>query len=294
MRCALTHGKGVGIVFSTGEDTFYGEVNKNCVKVQEPDSNLNKKIKNLILKMSMLALSMGLIILILSLIRGYNLIEAILFSLGIVVMFFPESLNVQQNIAYLQSAKKMFKKNIYFKKIQDISTLASVDTLVTNKTGTLTCNSLSATHLCYDMKIWGLRNSNEFSESQYDINNHSFRKLIEVMVNSSTANFKEDITNKNSDQIGDCTVLGDSSEAAMIKFLESILRKKEFNSNLLQERKKFEEIASIPFSTINKWTLNVKLPINNQKQTGGRFIYYIKGAPEKYLVFARHIYIMKV
>jgi sodium/potassium-transporting ATPase subunit alpha len=194
----------------------------------------------------------------------------------------------------------MYGKHVIVNNLEIIETLGAVDVICSDKTGTLTCNNMSVSHMCYDLELYGIKDNqvmvegqkpDDFIERKYDLNNPSFRKLMEIMIHCSTAKFKDDVANVNEKDLIFCKIDGDASEGALIKFLLPLLKKDEFRSDIYQEREKSKLIGGIPFNSDNKWMLHVKLPPKNQQETGGKFIYYIKGAPERVLALcSRHLY----
>jgi sodium/potassium-transporting ATPase subunit alpha len=304
MGCNFTSGSGTCIVFSTGDHTFFGHIARSALDIKRPDSCLTREIKRLVLIMGVIAVTIGVVFLILAFVRGYKAVEAIIFAIGIIVANVPEGLLPQMTVALTLTANKMYEKDVIVNNLEIIETLGAVDVICSDKTGTLTCNRMTVAHMCYDLELHGIhdnmamkegQNPEDFIEKKYDVNNPSFRKLMEIMVHCSTAKFKDDVTNVKDEDLLDCKIDGDASEGALIKFLQPLLKNDQFKSNIYREREKSELIGGIPFNSDNKWMLHVKLPSKNIEDTDGKFIYYIKGAPERVLALcSRHLYKGKV
>ncbi len=296
MGCNFTGGHGVAIVFSTGDHTFFGHIARSTLNIKRPDSCLTKEIKRLVLIMGVIAVSIGVLFLILAFIRGYKAVEAIIFAIGIIVANVPEGLLPQMTVALTLTAKKMQKKNVVVTNLEIIETLGAVSVICSDKTGTLTCNRMTVSHMCYDMSIHGVggsksskqdevlnvaeKPSHDNIEEPYELNNPSFKELLRVMVLGSTCIFDEN--DKETDILKKSTKNGDASEAALIKFAQPI-------RDILQYRAEYDVIHEIPFNSNNKWMLKIVQSKLNPNENDGKFTYILKGAPERVLSFCSHI-----
>jgi len=317
MGCNFTNGEGICIVFSIGDHTFFGHIAKSTLNIKRPDSCLTKEIKRLVHIMGGIAITIGVIFLILALVRGYKAIEAVVFMIGIIVANVPEGLLPQMTVALTLTAKKMQKKNVVVTNLEIIETLGAVSVICSDKTGTLTCNRMTASHICYDMDIFEAKyppNNNIEEEDngnhrtlnvknketsnkmpidkQFDMKNSSFDKLFEIMLVNSTARFdklQEDREKKEKDYNNWSITGGDASEAALIKFAQPIVEN-EYNlkDGVQDYRKNFNIIHEIPFNSNNKWMLKIAKSAKDPNLNNGRYSYYLKGAPERVLSFCTH------
>jgi len=103
--------------------------------------------------MGYVASFLGITFFILALINGYTLLEAIVFLIGIVVANVPEGLLPQLTVALTITAKKMLEFGVLVQNLDIIETLGAVTTICSDKTGTLTLNRMSVSHLVYDKRI---------------------------------------------------------------------------------------------------------------------------------------------
>ena len=300
MGCNFTGGEGVCIVFSTGDHTFFGHIAKSTLNIKRPDSCLTKEIKRLVHIMGGIAITIGIIFLILALVRGYNAIEAVVFMIGIIVANVPEGLLPQMTVALTLTAKKMQKKNVVVTNLEIIETLGAVSVICSDKTGTLTCNRMTVSHLSYDLDIFGMGKEGQADEppnhqiidikdkdaidkiqidKKFDKENSSYKKLFEVMLVNSNARFDKNDEDKN---IYDRSIAGgDASEAALIKFAQPL-------KDIQEYRSKFKTIHEIPFNSNNKWMLKICQPDVDSDKNNGRYTYYLKGAPERVLNFCKY------
>jgi sodium/potassium-transporting ATPase subunit alpha len=152
--CAFTFGDGIGIVFATGDRTFFGTIARATTGTKRPDSLMKKEIQRLIHIMAMIAFTLGIIFLILALFNGYEAVDAVIFMIGIIVANVPEGLLPQMTVALTLTAQRMRDKNVLVSNLEIIETLGATTVICSDKTGTLTCNRMTVSHLYYDGQIF--------------------------------------------------------------------------------------------------------------------------------------------
>ena len=141
MGCNVISGQGRGIVVKTGLDTFMGKMNvkKEIVKEETSFDKGMNHITGLLIKCMVIICIM--VFIIYGMIRG-NINEAILFSLSVAVGITPSMLPMIVNVNLTKGSKALAKKNTLVKSIKSIQNLGAMDTLCTDKTGTLTKNNI--------------------------------------------------------------------------------------------------------------------------------------------------------
>jgi sodium/potassium uptake antiporter P-type ATPase alpha subunit len=303
MGCNFTNGKGIGIVFSTGDNTFFGNIAKSTLNIKRPDSCLTKELKRLVFIMGTIAIIIGVIFLILALTGGYSVVDAIVFMIGIIIANVPEGLLPQITVALTLTAQKMQRQGVLVTNLEIIETLGATSVICSDKTGTLTCNRMTVSHLSYDDDIFGVNNRSPVEieleeeylqnrglvnsrkidiEKQYNTNSNSFQQLLKVIILNTNAKFESD-DDKNGDVLNRKTKDGDASEAALIKFAQPIY-------DITEYRADYDIVHEIPFNSNNKWMLKIIKSVKNPQENQGRYTYLLKGAPEKVLSFCKYYY----
>lgn len=137
MGSNVISGKGIGVVITTGFDTYLGTMNKEISKKKEP-TNYTKEMDSItkLLIKCMIIVSVSVFILF-GVIRN-NWAEAFLFALSVAVGITPSMLPMIVNVNLTKGSKSLEKKKVLVKNIKSIQNLGTIDILCTDKTGTLT------------------------------------------------------------------------------------------------------------------------------------------------------------
>ena len=141
MGTSVVSGNGRGLVIRTGKDTFIGKMNKKT-EVKKDKTTFEEGmslITNMLIRY--MVVICVLVFVIYGLLRN-NLSEALLFALSVAVGITPSMLPMIVNVNLTKGSKNLAKKKTLVKNIQSIQNLGSMDILCTDKTGTLTKNSI--------------------------------------------------------------------------------------------------------------------------------------------------------
>ncbi len=137
MGSNVVSGSGIGAVITTGFDTYLGKMNKEISKKREP-TNYTKEMDSVtkLLIRCMIIVSIAVFVLF-GFIRE-NWSEALLFALSVAVGITPSMLPMIVNVNLTKGSRSLEKKKTLVKNIKAIQNLGTIDTLCTDKTGTLT------------------------------------------------------------------------------------------------------------------------------------------------------------
>ncbi len=271
--CNFTSGNGVGVVFTTGDNTFFGKIANSTTSIERPDTLMKHEIHRLINIMAIVAFSLGIAFFILAFFNGYTAIEAIVFMIGIVVANVPEGLLPQMTVALTLTAQRMLKLGVLVTNLEIIETLGAVDIICSDKTGTLTCNRMTVSHVVYSKTIHTTPISPSMEGDTFENfnqENTDFKMLQRIASLNTDAVFlpssdsEPDVLKKETK--------GDASESAIIKFVQPL-------RDIMDYRKSNPRLVAIPFNSTNKWMLS----INEQEGDSNSkpLLLMMKGAPER-------------
>lgn len=140
-------GKGKGIVFEIGNNTFMGKIANLAEETENKETTLSIELKHFIYIISGVALFLGVSFFIISMILDPDVIINLTFMIGIIVANVPEGLLATVTVALSLTALKMSNKNVLVKNLESVETLGSTTCICSDKTGTLTKNKMVVKHL---------------------------------------------------------------------------------------------------------------------------------------------------
>ncbi len=276
--CNITCGTGMGCVFATGDETFFGKIAAATTQADHPDTLMKREIKRLIIIMAVLAGVLGIAFFILALTNGYTWQESLIFLISIMVANVPEGLLPQITVALALTAERLNHLGVVVSNLEIIETLGAVTVICSDKTGTLTCNRMTVTHVVYNRKIFITPESPIMDGDPFtlvDPECPSFKKLQQVLTLNTDAVFlpRPDGT-LDPDRLKR-EVKGDASEAALVKYADGF-------RSITEYRSACKRLAAIPFNSSNKWMLSINQREHENPDSQPLDV-LMKGAPERVL-----------
>jgi len=139
----VTHGRGLALAVSTGTSTEVGQIAATLEGMAERPTpfqvEVNKMARQMTLIISFLAVVVAAILL---LVLHEPLVDVLLNTLSLAVATIPESLPIVLTFGLALGARQMARQGAVVRKLSVVESLGSVDTICTDKTGTLTQNRM--------------------------------------------------------------------------------------------------------------------------------------------------------
>jgi magnesium-transporting ATPase (P-type) len=258
-------------VVNTGDRTVIGRIAQLVMQTKHIETPLVKEINRLIKLISAMALAIGVVFLIVALAIGYPVLVAIVFVIGIVVANVPEGLLATVTVSLTLTAKRMAKKKVLIKSLSSVETLGSTSTICSDKTGTLTQNRMTVSHLYYNGSV----HTNPGASGAYDANDATCTELLRIAAICNRATFA-DAEQVRGDRaptkvsVQSWATIGDASESALLKLVHVV-------RSVDSWRDANPKLGEIPFNSTNKYQLSIHEPADGS----GRLLLVIKGAPER-------------
>jgi len=279
-------GQAKAVVTATGSKTALGQIAESLEKIETPKTHF--KIKTDLLAKQMAGLAFGCVLLLFLVELFVNhflgLENAFRFAVAALVSAIPEGLPAVLVIVLAIGAHRMSKRNAIVRNLQATETLGVTNVIATDKTGTLTQNTMTAEKiLLLDQEEItvsgdGWKPKGEFIQKEkvfFPLENPQLRKLLHIAcICNKTRLIKEEGADDS------YRIIGDPTEAALVVLAEKAGLRKE----ILWEKEK--RIDDLPFSSELKY--GASLSVLTQEQTEKKEIkeIYVSGAPETVLEFS--------
>lgn len=243
----VSSGNGYMQVTATGASSALGKIIQKVQSVKTPQTPLEKLLVTLTGRLSLLGLALSSIVCTLLVLNGSEFAAALIISLAFAVAFIPEGLPLVLTVILSYGVKQLAGHKAIAKNIGVIEALGGIDTIVTDKTGTITSNQMVVSEVYYPAPSQTARH---LSCLIANLCNHT------TIVSSSTS--------------GKGTIVGDSTEGALLMYSSAQ------GVDPMTTLSEWTIEGEIPFSSIRKY-MAVLCKHNTHSQN--RFA-YLKGAPE--------------
>lgn len=145
MSTITTYGRAEGVVQGTGMQTEMGKIATSLDNAGDEQTPLQKKLDKLGAQLGIMAISICVIIFIISFFQGRDLFDMFLTAISLAVAAIPEGLAAIVAIVLALGVTRMSKIHAIVKKLPAVETLGSVSIICSDKTGTLTQNKMTVT-----------------------------------------------------------------------------------------------------------------------------------------------------
>ncbi len=274
MGTLVAEGSGVGVVVNTGLKTEIGKIAELVFATKEEKTPLQIRLNNLALFLTKVILAVVVFIFILGLFSGHSFLEMFTITIAVAVAAMPEGLVLTVTVMLAFSMQRILKTNVLVKTLLGAEVLGSTTVVCVDKTGTLTEGNMEVTRLITEDPEIDARSD----VPALDANSAEEQLLllrIGVLCNDGyIAQHKEKI------KIDDLS--GNLTERALLLAGHHLGLEQ---TALVKEQPRIDEI---PFDSEKKFmmTLHALDEKNN--------IIYLKGAPEKVLIFCNYVYSHKI
>ncbi len=146
---SVVEGDAIAVVLETGTRTAMGTIAKLTVETTK-ESEFSKGIgrfSRFILRLILITLVVVFVANLLLKDRGANVLELLVFTIALVVSVIPEALPVVTTVSLSHGALRMAKQGVVVKRLTAIEDIGNIQVLCSDKTGTLTENTLTVTEM---------------------------------------------------------------------------------------------------------------------------------------------------
>ncbi len=247
--CSVTYGHGKGVVTAIGNQTEVGKIASMIQAVPDMRTPMQIRLDKLGKTLAIICLAVCIVIMVIGLCYGRNLLEMFMTAVSLAVAAIPEGLPAVSTVVLALGVQRLAKQNAIVRNLPSVETLGSTTVICSDKTGTLTQNKMTVTH------IYAAGN---LSDTAAD--NPVIDELIKMSVIANDAVLGADGQS-----------IGDPTETALI----DAGLKYSINKNTL--KKALPRIAEIPFDSERK--LMTTIHQNNDED----FLVAVKGGLDELL-----------
>lgn len=264
----VAKGRGLFQVNATGMQTKFGQIAHNLSIVEETETPLQKKLKQVTRLIGIAGIISAVLVFIISYMQGSGYFPAFLLAISLAVAVVPEGLPAVMTITLAIGVKEMAKRKSIIRKLSAIEALGSITLIATDKTGTLTTNKMKVKEVYVDDAVY---EQGHFPR----LENHPFRLMLENGVLCSTASLVYVHDH------GKWDVLGDPTEGALLYMSQEVGVPPE------ELRKQWKVVDENSFDSVTKrMSVIVKSQTLNSKS---QQLMFSKGAPESILEISTSI-----
>ena len=145
--CIVVRGHGRAVVFATGFRSQFGRIAELSRKLTRTSSPLEHETRHMVRILTLIAVTMGVVFFIYGLLADRSLWVNLVFMMGIIVANVPEGLLPTFTLSLAMGSLRMAKRQVLVKSLNAVETLGALHVICTDKTGTLTKNTLSVTEV---------------------------------------------------------------------------------------------------------------------------------------------------
>ncbi len=252
----IKRGSAIGIVTAVGEQSEFGQILSELNSIEKKPSAIAEKMKRVTILIGAVAGLAIVLVIVGGVYSGLSIYTLIVLGISVAVSAIPEGLGASVSAALTVGMRRLLKKGILVKDLVSAETMASIDTILTDKTGTLTKGEMS-------MKDLFLNESIGLSEENF--------LLYTFLSSDASYDYKHE------------QFVGDEMDIAIANRLEQSGLFD--NENLYEEfREQYEVLKMLPFSSEKKFFAKFI-----QRREDKKMFVFAKGAPEIILEHATNL-----
>ncbi|MBP3038334.1 cation-translocating P-type ATPase [Bacillaceae bacterium Marseille-Q3522] len=268
MGTMVTRGTGTGVVIATGMKTAMGQIADLLQNAESMTTPLQRRLEQLGKILIVTALFLTLLVVVIGVMQGQDIYTMFFAGVSLAVAAIPEGLPAIVTIALSLGVQRMIKQRAIVRKLPAVETLGCASVICSDKTGTMTQNKMTVTHLWSGGETWtiagvGYEPKGSFYKNEQQVHpgdNKNFQQLLTFGLLCNHAEIiKKDET---------IFIDGDPTDGAL---LVAAMKAGYSRASL---RKHFDIVQEFPFDSTRKM-MTVVIKDKNGKQ------YVVtKGAPD--------------
>ena len=261
----VTYGRGVGVVVAAGMDTQVGQIAGMLDGQDDTDTPLKRKLNAVGKVLTVAGLIVCVLIFAIGALYQRPLVPQFLVAISLAISIIPEGLPATATIVMALGVQRMAKKNALIRRLPAVETLGSATVICSDKTGTLTLNRMTVTHIAVngDFEAGAVTPVEEAARRHPQV----YRELVNAAALCNDASLDPDRPGE---------IIGDPTEGALIFLAQSF----GVDHEGLEDR--YPRVFEQPFDSERKRMTTVH-------EMDGAIIAYTKGAVDELLPLCTHM-----
>ncbi|KAF2115298.1 hypothetical protein BDV96DRAFT_74772 [Lophiotrema nucula] len=285
MGTLVRSGYGQGLVIGTGGNTEFGAISASLQEIESPRTPLQLSMDRLGKELSYMSFGVIGFIMLLGLWRGWQYLEMFQIGVSLAVAAIPEGLPIIVTVTLALGVLRMSKRDAIVRRLPSVETLASVNVVCSDKTGTLTTNHMTVTKIWHFDEPTPVDVTKKSDSEALDSPTRTILRIGNIVNNArlhDTANATASTAAVLSSTMGDDSSatksrwVGQPTDVALLDLIDA------FGEDDVRDRiggRKYET----PFSSERKWMGVVINGSSGTELAPGPDVAYIKGALERVL-----------
>ncbi|WCK53045.1 calcium-translocating P-type ATPase, SERCA-type [Aneurinibacillus sp. Ricciae_BoGa-3] len=287
MGTMVTAGTGYGVVVTTGMMTEMGKIADLINTAETMQTPLQHKLEQLGKILIAVALGLTALVVAVGIWHGQNIYNMFLAGVSLAVAAIPEGLPAIVTVALALGVQRMIRRNAIVRKLPSVETLGSASIICSDKTGTLTQNKMTITHMYVDQTMFEISGTGYAPEGSFTLDQREVRprshavlfKMLQLGVacNNAVLDLQVDKKGLFKKTQENWVITGDPTEGALL------VAGAKANLNREEVETSWTRIGEFPFDSVRKM-----MTVILQDPYGKRML-AAKGAPDMLVGKCSHI-----
>jgi P-type Ca2+ transporter type 2C len=268
----VIRGRGRGVVVNTGSMTMVGQLALDVIGATGGQPPLMHRLEKFSRMVAVVILVAAVVIgAIGELVHGYGLTDMFMFGVALAVSAIPEGLPITITIALAIATTRMARRGVIVRRLAAVEGLGSCTLIASDKTGTLTCNELTAREIrladgrTFEVTGEGFAPVGEVLADGIPVESAAEAGLEPLLLTTVLCN-EADLHHRDNEWIWH----GDPTDVALLSMAHKLGWQRE--TTLVQ----YPQVNEIPFEPEHRFSATYH-------RQDGRIRVFVKGAPERVL-----------
>lgn len=263
----VTYGRGLGVVVSTGMKTEFGKIAKTVQEEQKTETPLERRMNTISKTLISFMLCVCALVAFFGIIRGYAILDMILWGISLAVAAVPEALPAVVTGSLAVGMYEMARRKAIIRRLPAVETLGGTSIICSDKTGTMTKGEMTVRRMYVEDKVIevsgaGYEPKGAFYIDGQEIDSKKSEGLLRLLKASALCNDA-----KLANEKGKWMVIGDTTEGALLVVAAK--------AGIYVEKLNQGRVNEIPFTSERKRMTTIHVVPEFDKK-----LVLMKGAPE--------------